>query len=428
MLTFSPETLKNSIIDAIKVLSFLQGDIEEINFDDFLKLDVTEYDDIEINEHSLVCLYVGECDYPMISVGQFINYAQNKSRISINDAQSYAKSDHEVFFLINIFDSDTYEVLGNSFKGRDIFSKRKNTPASVLEKEITVDGVTYYASLYNGFSFYHLLVEESGDYDEYFPSYSPDDCFIRIRCDQSPIDMGVADALATAYAFELQASFEVRIPFSTGRIETNVSDRSDETLYGLETQMFPLIHGAGAADLLNLYNTAKNANDVDFKILGFTKVIEYIAPTITQKELIDTVSLKLTSLNVFNPTATFIFELGAIYDKHRNTTTKDSELIKTSILTAVTLDEIWNVIPDFIKGKQTGLPDDSEHAVWLTRIAEYIYSTRNEIAHAKANYEKRGTECPRKHKTEFACLLDVIAVRCIRWFALQPEEKRAVLK
>ena len=180
--------------------------------------------------------------------------------------------------------------------------------------------------------------------------------------------------------------------------------------------------------MLGLYNTAKNTLDVNFKILGFTKVIEYIAPTISQKNLIESVSLKLTSPNVFKPTAAFISELGAIYDKHRNTVCKDIELIKLSIHTVIELNEIWEKVPDFIKGKQEKLPDESDFNIYLERIAESIYSTRNEIAHAKANYEKRGTECPNNCKTDFCCLLDMIAVRCVRWFALQPEEKRVVLR
>jgi len=179
---------------------------------------------------------------------------------------------------------------------------------------------------------------------------------------------------------------------------------------------------------LGLYNTAKTTADLDFKILGFTKVIEYIAPTITQKELIESISLKLSSLNVFKPTAAFISELGAVYDKHRNTTTKDSELIRISILTTIALDEIWEKVPAFLKGKQASIPAELEHSAFLEKIAECVYSTRNEIAHAKANYEKRGTECPVKYKSDFCVMLDAIAVKCIRWFALQPEEKRVVLR
>lgn len=53
--------------------------------------------------------------------------------------------------------------------------------------------------------------------------------------------------------------------------------------------------------------------------------------------------------------------------------------------------------------------------------------TRNETAHAKANYEKHGSECPENEKDNFSRLLDYIAVRCVRWYGLQPEEKRVVM-
>ena len=137
--------------------------------------------------------------------------------------------------------------------------------------------------------------------------------------------------------------------------------------------------------------------------------------------------MKLTSLSIFAPTAKFIAELGGVYEKHRYTSNKDSELIKLSILTAVSLDEIWEKVPNFIKGKQINLPDEQNQVAFLEKISECVYNTRNEIAHAKANYDKKGHECPQKHKAEFCEMLDLVAVRCIRWFAIQPEDKRVVL-
>ena len=154
-----------------------------------------------------------------------------------------------------------------------------------------------------------------------------------------------------------------------------------------------------------------------------TKLKFYLA-----KHCFEKVTLKLTSPSVFKPNANFIAELGAIYDKYRYTSTKDSELIKQSVLTAVALDEIWNYVPQFIKGKQIELPTEQECVLFLEKISDCIYDTRNEIAHAKANYEKKGAECPKKYKEDYCKMLELIAVRCIRWFALQPEDKRVVLK
>ncbi len=47
MLIFSPVEIKDSIIGAIKKLPFLEGDIEDIEFSDFLNLDKNKYDDCD---------------------------------------------------------------------------------------------------------------------------------------------------------------------------------------------------------------------------------------------------------------------------------------------------------------------------------------------------------------------------------------------
>ena len=420
MISFVPESLQADIIESINDLHFLKGNIEEIEFSVFQKLEESadEYD-CEISENSMVCLSVGEDDFPLISVREFLDMAKCKAHLKINDAQSYAKSCNEVYFLLDVRDYATLELLSNTFPKKDV-------PITELEKTVILDGVKYKVGLFHGFCIYHLLVEESGNFDKYCPSYSSYDYFIRVHCDGENIKQNVADSLASAYAFELQSSFDIILPFSSGRIDDEFVDYSTESLLGREAQMFPLIYGNGATELLELYNTAKNTFDVDFKILGLTKVIEYIAPTIAQKELIERVTLKLSSPGIFAPTAAFISELGAIYDKHRNTTTKDFELIKLSIVTAVTVDDIWDTLPGFVKGKQVKPVDESDCSALLGKIAEHIYSTRNEIAHAKANYEKRGTECPAREKASFCKMLEIIAIRCIRWFAIQPEEKRVV--
>ena len=47
MLIFSPAEIKDSIIGAIKKLPFLKGDIEDIEFSDFLDFDKNKYEDCD---------------------------------------------------------------------------------------------------------------------------------------------------------------------------------------------------------------------------------------------------------------------------------------------------------------------------------------------------------------------------------------------
>ena len=110
-----------------------------------------------------------------------------------------------------------------------------------------------------------------------------------MQCEDD-LDMKIADSLAISYIFELQSYFDLLISFSNGRLPPFEEDRSTKTLYGMESSMFPLICGRGSTELLNIYNTVRVTSDIDFKILSFTKVIEYISPTISQKELIENVA------------------------------------------------------------------------------------------------------------------------------------------
>ena len=105
MISFVPESLQADIIESINDLHFLKGNIEEIEFSVFQKLEESadEYD-CEISENSMVCLSVGEDDFPLISVREFLDMAKCKAHLKINDAQSYAKSCNEVYFLLDVRD------------------------------------------------------------------------------------------------------------------------------------------------------------------------------------------------------------------------------------------------------------------------------------------------------------------------------------
>lgn len=84
MISFVPEKLKADLMDAITKLHFLEGDIEEIEFDIFEKTDESadEYD-FEITENSTVCLHIGEDNYPQITVSEF--FGDGKMQNALKD-------------------------------------------------------------------------------------------------------------------------------------------------------------------------------------------------------------------------------------------------------------------------------------------------------------------------------------------------------
>ncbi len=61
----------------------------------------------------------------------------------------------------------------------------------------------------------------------------------------------------------------------------------------------------------------------------------------------------------------------------------------------------------------------------LQELSAALSATRNEVAHAKANYDKKGQECPVDQHAQFAAMLRVLAQQAICWLADQSPEMRA---
>lgn len=429
MVTFEPMDLGNQIIVAIEELDFLCGSIEDIDFDVFLDKDQYDDYDVVINEESKVCLYMGQDSYPITTLGYLLHICKELNKSKLNDKQSYAKNQNEVDFLLTVNDYNTMMLLEGLERSNNPIVCKLQTGVYLWKTEIAIEKNTYEIALFKGVCLYHVLVERSGNHDKYLPSYSENDYFVRI-VSKDMVDMRVADSLAVSFVFELLSTHGLVLDFSSGRPDPDEVYYDDNELSEEPYGIFPLLYGRGIKEILSLYNKGRITAEPEHKILCFTKVLEYISPTIAQEQLYESVRLKLSSPTVLAPTSDFINELGTIYNKNQSDISKDSELIRLAVITVTDLGEIWDDVSFLLKQgknkKYTEL-DDPEKLECLESLATIIYDTRNEIAHAKANYVKKGTECPDENKHQFSKALDKIAIRCIRWFSIQAEDKRVTL-
>lgn len=429
MIKFNPESLRDDIVTILEKFDFLEGEIEGVTFNEIMDKDCYEDYDVDITEETKICLFIGADDSPYVSFEFLKNIFNKWENSKINEAQSYAKNTDEIYFLLNTEDYDSFMFLETLKTSGNSVVKTTEPGVSIWEKQINIDNKNYMVSLYNGICLYHLKVEESGNYDKYLPSYSQGDYFIKVVCDDV-LDIQVADSLASSFMFEIYSTHNLRLEFSNGRPDPEFFDYDELDLSEKPLEIFPLIYGRGMKEIIEIYNKAKTTYDEDYKILSFTKVIEYIAPTVANEKLYEAVRLKLTSPDVFSPTSKFINELGEIYKKYQNDICKDLELLKLAIFTVLYFDEIHSKFPVYLQRKNFSdikNIDENTQQEYMEILAEAIYDTRNEIAHAKANYKKKGKECPQKQKNEFVEMLDYIAVKCIRWFSMQPEEKRVIV-
>lgn len=430
MIEFEPKTLEERVRNAIKSCDYLSGTINEIDFDDILG-EYVELDEVfTINNESRVDLDFGDHDYDAFtSLEHFLYIVENLHTATLNEKQSYAKNPHEVDFLLNMNDYKTVVFLTRLCDSENPVVEESSIGAIYWKTEMKINDIEYEVSLFRGICQYHFLVEQSGNCNKYYPAYSEDDYFIRITS-ENEIDMKVCDNLAKSFLFEINATHKLNIDFSDGRDDVSDEYYWDEELVNKSYEIFPLIYGAGISDIIDVYNRAQTTVEMDYKILCYTKVIEYISPTIAQEKLYDKVQLKLTSPMVLNPSSDFINELGAIYNENQKCASKDSELIRLSILTVVDIQDIWEDISSLMrqhKSKNKNDLDRQSAKECLELLSAIIYETRNEIAHAKANYNKKGNECTLNNKSQLILALDKIAVQCIRWFALQPENKRVIM-
>lgn len=260
-----------------------------------------------------------------------------------------------------------------------------------------------------------LWKEKKCDYES---SVAIDDYFIKVTSTNN-LNKKIAEDLAEALIFELTTSHKIILAHNAIILDED----SERDSYNLaqdtseqREKMFPLLIGKGISELLKLYNKAMEVNDVDYKILTFTKIIEYIAPTVIRKNLNKRVFQKLSSPTALSPNAEYVQELQKIFDENNLKYQKDSEMIKATILEIVDSDEIESKLPKFLK-------TDKKQDV-LSTLSKAIANTRNHIAHAKSNYEAKDLECPEAEKQQFTAILKIVARQCIRWFNHKSEKDR----
>lgn len=172
MISFNPTDLQEKVLLLIDKFNFIDGEIDEINFSNLL--DLSNYDDydVSIDENSKVCVYLGEGNYPEVSLRYLLNTYTFWEDSKLNERQSYAKSKNEVEFLLNISDSDTYLFLESLKACANSVVMKTPDGVELWPNEVKMNDIKYHVSLYNGLCIYHLMVEASGNTDKYLPAYS----------------------------------------------------------------------------------------------------------------------------------------------------------------------------------------------------------------------------------------------------------------
>lgn len=307
---------------------------------------------------------------------------------------------------------------------KELFQKlEKSTKRFCLQKSL-LNEVEVYCSLTQGFTTFGVLIASRGEYDEYCPPIVDTDLFVEIRYSKN-ISESQQQEIFEAYLFELNNSLSLSFKTSPRPyIDGNWTNARCEH-YIPDTRFRPLLLGKGIYELLKLYNRATSSEDPDVKILYLTKVIEYVSQTVIRIQSYEAIRTKLLSPRALEPDAEYISELENLVNV-QNYFKKDREAIKQTIITCCEASELAKIVPNFLKDlKSITVGSKSQDKVKaLEALGSSIYSTRNQIAHAKANYKPTGEKCPINDLLDFGKCVQVAAQQVVRWYCSTPESIR----
>lgn len=275
-------------------------------------------------------------------------------------------------------------------------------------------------------------------FDENFNEYNPvilyDDLFIEIDFGEVfDISKEIILEIFNAYIFEIFVASGYKFtmnPRNSLIFEMDGIENTDTNMLDMNTLLF----SKGMKEVLMLFNGAEGYNE-DRAILEYVKVIEYISVTVVNQNVTQEVQEKLDDITGITPSGDYIKELGKIFIKHNKKLKSDSDMIKATIKECCDIENLARYSPKFIEPLHSLIKAIVENNPNIENLkinannalAKSISDTRNNISHAKANYENKGYECPDNKKEEFIILLRNVCVQVIRWF-YNTDEKIRIIK
>ena len=186
-------------------------------------------------------------------------------------------------------------------------------------------------------------------------------------------------------------------------------------------------------EMMDLYRQAKEILNPELAFLHYYKIIEYVSPAVAKKKAIEKITIQINQPSTVARDYHYMDTILKIACQYRDDQ-KDDSLMKNVIqecldvkpelihLPDSLINQIRNnlgVAADVDLGKVS--LDDSKKSSLLKQVASIIYSTRNSIVHAKANYIQTGWECPKDSLLKLNEMMDSFALQMIDWNEAQPE-------
>ena len=178
--------------------------------------------------------------------------------------------------------------------------------------------------------------------------------------------------------------------------------------------------------MLQMYINAKEVKDPSLRFLMFYKILEYISPFVAKKNIYERLNQRLDRMSVCERDSEYLdslIELTRAYDNSM----KDGELAKIVLDECADLVELQTLIPLSIKKRMMSDSNFGKNVKWnyenikrcedkmKITLANFLYSTRNSIVHAKSNYNPTGFECQAQDISQFDEMLQSLCYTIVYW-------------
>lgn len=410
MLDFEPPILLQQLADALDVLEgvVVIPEIPRVNDPEF---DRSEPKTV-VTESTEYYAYLPCSDDGMdVSVSTIIRWAEMLKEFRLKERTSLRMTTTTLFY-----------IAGNDFKEHHVAYDIKEKTLQ-LTTSIDIAGEQFRAQIVTGFTPFALFIEKEGNNDKHgMPSYEATTTYLEVEHPRKASEAIVED-VARAFLFEVAATLDWYFVIRPYPYVVDAEPGEEVTYHDISLRELKV--GKGLRDVQSLYVEGCSAQPEEYALIHFAKVLEYVSATVVKLTKHESLRRRLRTKAALDPDAKFLDGIIALAEEQRRYGT-DAEALRLTLQTACDPTAFAGAAPLFLKKvRSLGFTDDAKaRTAALDEFAACLSSTRNELSHAKANYELTGLECPESELPELVVCARVAAEQAIRWYAGLPETSR----
>lgn len=409
------KTLSKAQIKLLKgKLDFLMEkyEIDAPNFIQLIDDDFSELEDCDFSDEMVDISMNDEMDTLNYPVEDMLRYLSNIEELQYDEKSAWSRNIKQYIIAVDEWEVEKVNLTRFSFTSEKINIKFVENPfyigIAAVDQGIADDNY--------GITPCSRYIAAEFEYPDNSPLAKDEEIkVLKQFLHTVSIETGIALRLGQFFFFDYDY-YDIDVDDDSRNISIN---------YGMEDLLF-------YTKAMDYFSKAIEIEDEEIKYLHFYKIIEYFSPVASKKSAYSMLNLRLDALRVKSRDQKYlesIFQLTRDYD----TSLKDKELATTVLRECADSLELFDVLPQLIQRQIKKRLHLQKEVIELNpkekeeidkEIGQMLYSTRNQIVHAKSNYRPTGYECNNDDMEQLNVFMKKLCQCLIIWNNRQPDEYR----